>query len=228
MRISLSVTFCFIGLAIGYAAVTHGQMEETAYTVTYIEVAPSAANQTASLLTGYVEAGRGMDGNMHFQAFQRIGQPNHFGILETWEDTQTRDAHANSTLAERFRTSLDPVLYSPIDAREHVNLTTATSAEIGPDGVFAVTHVDVTPNNTDLAVELLGILATESRRDRGNGRFDVLVQSNRRNHMTVVEAWEDAAAQEAHYGANHTKTFRTSLFPLSGALYDERLYRALH
>ena len=85
----------------------------------------------------------------------------------------------------------------------------------------------MTPNNTDLAVELLGTLAAESRRDNGNGRFDVLVQSNRRNHMTVVEAWEDAAAQEAHYGANHTRLFRASLFPLSGALYDERLYHAL-
>ena len=45
--------------------------------------------------------------------------------------------------------------------------------------------------------------------------------------MTVVEAWTDAAAQEAHYGAEHTKTFRASVFPLSGALYDERLYRSL-
>ena len=87
--------------------------------------------------------------------------------------------------------------------------------------------MDVTPNNTDLAVELLNTLAAESRRDGGNGRFDVLVQSNRRNHMTVVEAWTDAAAREAHYGAEHTKTFRASVFPLSGALYDERLYRSL-
>ena len=90
-----------------------------------------------------------------------------------------------------------------------------------------MTHVDVTPNNTDIAVELLNTLAAESRRDNGNGRFDVLVQSNRRNHMTVVEAWEDAAAREAHYGAEHTITFRASVFPLSGALYDERLYRSL-
>ena len=227
MRILLSSTFCFVGLAIGYATVAHGQMEEIAHTVTYIEVAPSTANQTAALLKEYVETSRGIEGNMHFQAFQRIGQPNHFSILETWRDAQTRDAHANSTHAERFRTSIDSILYSPIDAREHGDLTTATSAEVGPNGVFAVTHVDVTPNNTDLAVELLGTLAAESRRDNGNGRFDVLVQSNRRNHMTVVEAWEDAAAQEAHYGANHTKSFRARLFPLSGALYDERLYNAL-
>ena len=228
MRVLLRAAFCIFGLAGGYAAVTHAQMDETSYVVTYIEVAPSAAEQTAKLLTEYVEASREMGGNMNFQALQRIGQPNHFAVLEIWRDAQTRDAHASSARAERFRTSLDPLLYCPIDAREHGDLATAAGAEVGPDGVFAVTHVDVTPNNTDVAVELLNKLAAESRRDNGNGRFDVLVQSNRRNHMTVVEAWEYAAAREAHYGAEHTKTFRASVFPLSGALYDERLYRALH
>lgn len=227
MRISLRAAFCFVGLAVGYTAVTHAQMDETSYVVTYIEVAPSAAEQTAELVTEYVEISREMGGNMDFQALQRIGQPNHFAILEVWRDVQTRDANTSSAHAERFRTSLDPLLYSPIDSREHGDLATAAGAEVGPDGVFAVTHVDVTPNNTDLAVALLDTLAAESRRDNGNGRFDALVQSNRRNHMTVVEAWEDTAAQEAHYGAEHTKTFRASLFPLSGALYDERLYRAL-
>ena len=223
LRLALASTALFFGLA----QTTSAQDEGTAFMVTYIEVAPSAAEQTAELLTEYAEAGRGMGGNMGFQALQRIGQTNHFAILETWQDAQTRDAHAGSARAERFRTNLNPLLYSPIDAREHGDLATAAGAEVGADGVFAVTHVDVTPNNTDVAVELLNTLAAESRQDGGNGRFDVLVQSNRRNHMKVVEAWTDAAAQEAHYGAEHTKAFRASVFPLSGALYDERLYRSL-
>lgn len=227
MRFSLRLALASMALLLGLAQTTGAQDDGTAFMVTYIEVAPSAADRAAGLLTEYVEASRGVDGNMHFQALQRIGQPNHFAILETWRDAEARDAHASSSRAERFRASLDPMLYSPIDAREHGDLATAAGEDVGPDGVFAVTHVDVTPNNTDVAVELLNTLAAASRRDDGNGRFDVLVQSNRRNHMTVVEAWEDTTAQEAHYGAEHTKAFRASVFPLSGALYDERLYRSL-
>jgi quinol monooxygenase YgiN len=227
MGFSLRLVLAASALMLGVVQTAGAQDDGTAYMVTYIEVAPSAAEQAADLLTEYVDASRGANGNMHVEALQRIGRPNHFAILETWRDAQARDAHADSAAAARFRTSMDPLLHSPIDAREHGDLATASGEDVGPDGVFAVTHVDVTPNNTDVAVELLHTLAAASRRDDGNGRFDVLVQSNRRNHMTVVEAWDDADAQEAHYGAPHTKTFRESVFPLSGALYDERLYRSL-
>ena len=227
MGFSQRLVLASAALLLGLTQTAIAQDDGTAFMVTYIEVAPSAADRTAEILTEYVEASRGMDGNMHFQALQRIGQPNHFAILETWRDAAARDAHAGSARAEGFRASLDPMLYSPIDAREHGDLWTAAGAEVGPNGVFAVTHVDVTPPNTDAAVELLDTLAAASRRDDGNGRFDVLVQSNRRNHMTVVEAWEDMDAQEAHYGAEHTKAFRAGVFPMSGALYDERLYRSL-
>jgi quinol monooxygenase YgiN len=53
------------------------------------------------------------------------------------------------------------------------------------------------------------------------------VQASRLNHLTLVEAWTDAAAREAHSAANPTRSFRTALGPMSGALYDERLYTLL-
>ena len=56
-------------------------------------------------------------------------------------------------------------------------------------------------------------------------RFDVLTQSSRPNHMTVVETWDDADAQAAHSAQAHSKTFRAAIINLSGSLYDERLYR---
>lgn len=223
VRLALAST----ALILGFAQTAGAQDDATAYMVTYIEVASAATEQTAELLTAYVGASRGSDGNMHLQALQRINRPSHFVLLETWRDEAARDANAASAHAARFRDQLDPLLYSPADARPHGDLVTAAGGNVGPNGVFAVTHVDVTPPNTEAAYELLEALATASRGDRGNARFDVLVQLNRRNHMTVVEAWDNAEAQEAHSGADHTKTFRASLFPLSGALYDERLYRSL-
>jgi quinol monooxygenase YgiN len=43
----------------------------------------------------------------------------------------------------------------------------------------------------------------------------------------VVEIWIDRNALEAHAVAAHTRQFREQIGPMSGALYDERLYRAL-
>ena len=227
MVFSRYLSLDFAALMLGFKQMTSAQDGGAAYMVTYIEVAPFAADETSELLTAYVQESSDADGNVLFQALQRIGRPSHFAILETWRDAEARDAHASSRQTVTFHDNLEPLLYSPTDARPHGDLATAAGDNVGPGGVFAVTHVDVTPNNTEVAVVLLETLASASRNDGGNTRFDVLVQANRRNHMTVVEAWESPEAQEEHYGATHTKSFRASLFPLSGALYDERLYRSL-
>ena len=100
-------------------------------------------------------------------------------------------------------------------------------SESSGDAVYAVTHVDVTPNNVDPALELLQAMAAASLAEAGNERFEVLVQSNRRNHFSVVERWENAEEQLEHIDASHSRMFRENLYPLSGALYDERLYRPL-
>ena len=216
-----------VALTFGLAHTATAQDEGTAYMVTYIEVAPSATADAAALLTAYADASRGADGNMQFQALQRIGRSSHFAMLETWRNAEAQDAHAGSAAAARFRDALDPLLYSPADVRLYSDLATAAGGTVGSDGVFVVTHVDVIPSNTDVAVGLMQTLASTSRGESGSVRFDLLVQSNRTNHMTVVEAWESRESRDAHYGAAHTKMFRGSLAPLAGALYDERLYRAL-
>ncbi len=90
-----------------------------------------------------------------------------------------------------------------------------------------LTHVDVIPPRKDDGVALLARLAEESRRDPGCARFDVVQQANRPNHLTVVEAWKDRAAFDAHAAAAHTRHFRAQLAPMSGALYDERLYAVI-
>ena len=46
--------------------------------------------------------------------------------------------------------------------------------------------------------------------------------------MTVVEVWRNPKAVDAHGMAAHTKQFREKLTPLSGSLYDERLYRVIN
>ena len=143
----------------------------------------------------------------------------------TWTPQQSR---RDSVRATAFREALEPLLYSPYDERLHGEVQVAAqSGEPGADAVYAVTHVDVTPANVEPALEYLHAIAPASRGESGNHRFDVLVQSSRTNHFTVVERWESAQAQREHLDAPHSRTFRERIYPLAGALYDERLYRAL-
>jgi quinol monooxygenase YgiN len=45
--------------------------------------------------------------------------------------------------------------------------------------------------------------------------------------MTVLEIWTDRTALAAHAMTAHKKAFREKLMPMSGSLYDERLYRTV-
>ena len=200
---------------------------DAAHVVTYIEVSPPSVQQAMELISAEVEAGRSDDGNLLFEAVQRIGQPNHFVLLETWTSPGTQQSHRDSDRTTAFREALAPLLYSPYDERLHMDLVASTQyVEPTADAVYAVTHVDVTPNNVEPALEHLQAMAAASLAEAGNERFEVLVQSNRSNHFTVVERWENAEAQLNHIDATHSRSFREAVHPLSGALYDERLYRA--
>jgi quinol monooxygenase YgiN len=52
-------------------------------------------------------------------------------------------------------------------------------------------------------------------------------QKGRTNHFTVVEVWKDQKSNDAHELAAHTREFRGQLTPITGALYDQRWYKAL-
>lgn len=209
-----------------------GPAQDDVYVVTYLEALPASAAETRELLAAYAGESRGARGNFQFQALQRIGRSNHFALLEAWESAAAHDAHSRSSSGERFRSRLEPLLYSPPDEREHRGLLvdaapTAQSVENdGSEAVYVLTHVDVIPPRLEQAVEYLRSLAEASRDEAGNERFDVLV-TERSNHMTIVEAWRNTGAQEAHLTAPSNRDFRSAVAPLLGALYDERLYRPL-
>ena len=228
MQLTFRSALIVSALTIALVRTAGAQDGEAAYVVTYIEVSPSSVQQALELIAAEVEAGRSDDGNLLLEAVQRIGQPNHFVLLETWASLEAQQSHRDSDRKTDFREALAPLLYSPYDERLHVELVASTRySEPSADAVYAVTHVDVTPNNVDPALEHLQTMAAASLAEAANERFEVLVQSNRRNHFSVVERWENEQAQQAHIDASHSRMFRENIYPLSGALYDERLYRAL-
>lgn len=90
--------------------------------------------------------------------------------------------------------------------------------------VYVVTHVDVTPNFIADTTKLLREFASESRKDPGVVRFEVLQQDSRANHYTIVEVWQTRQAFEAHSAAEHTKRYREKLQSMLGSPFDERLH----
>jgi quinol monooxygenase YgiN len=202
---------------------------ESRYAVTYIEVEPAQADAARRLLAHYRDALKDK-GALEFAVFEQIGRPNHFAIVEQWPSAKAREDNAASAASREFRAALAPLLIAPYDERPHFALSTGTRAAMPaavPTVVYVVTHVDMVPPKREEGVTEVRKLAEASRGTAGNIRFDALVQASRLNHLTLVEAWTDAPAQQAHSATNPTRSFRTALGPISGALYDERLYALL-
>jgi quinol monooxygenase YgiN len=224
--VSLVATLAYSALAQAQAPVAPPPPPDSPFQVTYIEVASKSAGETRKLLQAYRAASSKAAGGVQFEAFERIGYRNHFAIVEQWNDGKAREANNGSAAGKDFRAKIAPLLITAYDERPHYALS--VGSKVTPRGaLYAVTHVDIIPPKKDDGVAATKALAEKSRGTPGNFRFDALTQANRPNHMTIVESWRSKAAQDAHTAAAHTKTYRTGLTPMSGSLYDERLYTML-
>jgi quinol monooxygenase YgiN len=201
-----------------------------AHVVTYIEVSPNMSGKATALLRMARAAARKAPGVLRYDILQRRERPNHFAIVEAWQDTAARDVNLSAAHTKKLRDDLQPLLVAAYDERPHSGLDVGpASAAAGAKGaaVFTVTHVDFIPPKKDDGIAAIRQLASPSRQDAGNLRYDVLQQSSRPNHLTLVETWRDHKALEAHETAAHTVKFRDALLPMSGSLFDQRLYRAI-
>lgn len=204
--------------------------EAGAYTVSYFEVAPAAEHNAAALLKELSAASRKSPWNLRFDGVQRRDRTNHFAIVEAWKDKNSQDANLAAPHTKQFREKLQAMLISGYDERPHTGLAVGpVTAGAGARGaaVYVVTHVDVIPPRKDDAIAALQVLAEASRKEGGNLRYDLLQQNSRPNHFTLAEIWKDQSALESHEIAAHTVKFRELLHPMSGALFDQRLYKAL-
>lgn len=200
----------------------------TAYMVTYLEVLPSAKGEAASLIKQVAAASRKEAGNQRYDILQRVDRNNQFVILEAWSDAKAAEAHASGTALKEFKEKLKPLEASFYDERPSNGIAVAPApASIGKGSIYAVTHVDVVPPSKDDCIVMLKKLADDTRKEPNAERFEAWQQNNRANHFTVTEIWKNRAAHDAHVAAATTKEFREKLGPMSGALYDERLYRSL-
>jgi quinol monooxygenase YgiN len=204
-----------------------GAGDAPVYVATYVEVVPTATQEGAALLKQYRDAARKDAGNLRAEVVQEMNRPGRFVILAIWADPKAFEAHGKAAHTAQFRDRLKAVQAAPYDERVHSGMSVAARDPARAGAIFVVTHVDVPPPHKDTLVPLLMVLSETSRKDAGNLRFEVQQQGNRPNHFTVLELWVDQKAYDAHVAAAHTRQFRDKLGPLAGALYDERLHKAI-
>src|SRR5438132_698782 len=91
--------------------------------------------------------------------------------------------------------------------------------------VYVATYVEVVPTAMEQGAALLKQYRDASRKDAGNQRMELVQELGRPSRFAVLAIWADRRAYDAHVMAAYTRQFRDKLGPMSGALYDERLYK---
>ena len=93
-------------------------MKDRIYVVTHVDTLPGNG-PGASLLRQYVADSRKDKGSVRIELLDQISRPNHFSLVEVWENQQAYDAHVASAHTRLFREQIQPLLGSPFDERLH-------------------------------------------------------------------------------------------------------------
>jgi quinol monooxygenase YgiN len=196
------------------------------YLATYVDVMPNAVAFGAQLFEQYGEASRTQSGNQRIKVLQEIARPNRFAILEVWTNAAALNGHEKAASTLHAREQLKTIQNAPYDERVGRGLYIGRGkGKSGPGAIYVLTHVDVAPDHRDDCLRLLNTMSIDTANEDGNISYEVLQQTNRLNHFTVMEEWTNRKAVDAHAMAAHTRAFRQQLLPMEGALYDERFYK---
>ena len=213
--------------AFGQTAPAANPIPAATHRLVYLEVAPAEVNRVAAALKDYRRLAMNAVGALRIDVLQQVGRSNHFAIYESWRDNAALDGHKSATETRRLEETLQATRVSPMDERLLSPVGLPSAAVSGTGAIYVVTHADSVPPQRDAAEAALKELALRSRQESGNAIFLTTVQPNRNNHFTIFELWRDEKALDAHAVAEHTKKFRDTFGPFSGALFDERIYKSV-
>ena len=215
---------CSAALLASTTARAQAPADTAFHAVAYVETAASASRVAAAAIRAYRDATAKQDGCSAVDAFEQIGRPGHWVLVETWRDQKAFDAR-DAAVQQRLLDAIKDVRVSGFDQRPYKTVAVAPARAGGTSAaVSVVSHVDVAPNPA--VAPMLARLAADSRQEPGNLRFDVLQHTMRGNHFTVIETWRDQGALDAHVVATHTRKYRDDILPLTGSPLDERVFKA--
>lgn len=205
-------------------ALAQAPADTTFYSVSYIEVKPSSRTVAIGTLKQYRDITHRDDSNIRLELFEQADRPGHFVVIETWKTMAAFDGKAAQR--KQLADAMESLRISGWDTRPYKTLTVASgTAEATSKSIYVISHVDVAPDPK--VAGLLTTLATASRLEEGNVRFDVLLHTMRSNHFEVIETWQNQKAFENHAAAAHTRKYRDDVQAALGSPLDERIYKAI-
>ena len=125
MKTSLSTLLPVVAVA----AVASAQSPSTpapgtaVHAVTYLDVLPPQADAARTLLVQQTLAERNQRGCLASELLQEQGRPNHFMLVEAWNDEAALDSYHATEGYQAFRAALQPVIGSPLDERRAQQIT---------------------------------------------------------------------------------------------------------
>ena len=96
--------------------------EPQLHVVTYVDVYPNFAADTAKLLQQFAADNRKDAGFVRFEALSDVARANHFAIVEVWQNQKAYEAHLTAPHSKAFRDQLQMGLGSPFDERLYNSL----------------------------------------------------------------------------------------------------------
>src|SRR5690349_21651599 len=83
------------------------------YVVTYIDVFPNFAAETAKQLQQFADDSRKDAGCVRIEVMRDVERTNHFSMVEVWQDRKAYEAHLGLAHTKTFREKIQPGLGSP-------------------------------------------------------------------------------------------------------------------
>jgi quinol monooxygenase YgiN len=223
-----AILFAFVtGLATLAPSARGEEAAGTVYAVAYIEIVPGKENDARRLILDHAADARRAAGTVAVDALVRDGYPDQFALVEQWRSQKEKDDYVSGASTQQFRAALARIESAALDERIQGPLFVETEKPAIIPPVVVMTHIDVIPPALETARARIKQLVDNTRHKNSNLRYDVLVQTNRKNHMTLIEGWTSQADKNAESAAPETIAFRHDLLPMSGSPYDERTYRPL-
>ena len=106
------------GLALRTTAQETGA-DAKVYVVTHVDIVPNKVVEGKQLLKQYAVESRKDKGAVRVEVLMQVSRPNHFTLVEVWQNKQAYDAHVEAAHTRDFRAKVLPLLGSPFDERMH-------------------------------------------------------------------------------------------------------------
>jgi quinol monooxygenase YgiN len=117
MSFPLRITFALALSALALSIPGGAQTEAPLYVVTYIDVFPNFAADTAKALQDFSSASSKDAGYVRFEVMRDVDRTNHFAVVEVWRTRKEYEAHLGQAHTKQFREKIQPGLGSPFDER---------------------------------------------------------------------------------------------------------------